>query len=100
MFDFTSRYYSIETATFTSAAGETVTYVRRRFLPPLGALPVLATISTVEGDRLDLIAGRTLGAGEQFWRLSDANPPMNPFDSTAQVGTAIDIPMPQSPGQK
>jgi len=97
MFDFTSRYYSIATATWTNSDGEVITYVRRRFLPPLDSIPILATVTTSQGDRLDTIASRTIGQGEQFWRLSDANTPLNPFDSAAQPGERIAIPMPQAP---
>ena len=100
MFDFTSRYYSIDTATWTNPEGEVITYVRRRFLPPLDSMTILATVTTSESDRLDLIASRTIGQGEQFWRLSDANTPMNPFDSTAEPGELVAIPMPQAPPQK
>ena len=99
MFDFTSRYYALDTAMWTGPDGEPITYVRRRFLPPLESLPVLAVVKTAEGDRLDIIAARTLGAGELFWRLSDANTAMNPFDSTATVGNLVAIPMPQPPSK-
>jgi hypothetical protein len=99
MFDFTSRYYYIDTATWTGPDGEPIIYIRRRFLPPLDSLPVLAVVKTTQGDRLDIIAARTLGAGELFWRLSDANTGMNPFDSTATVGSLVAIPMPQPPSK-
>jgi len=99
MFDFTSRYYSVQTATWTSADGEVITYVRRRFLPPLDSQPILASLTTSQGDRLDLIAARTLGAGEQFWRISDANAVMNPLESTRKPGSVINIPMPSPTGK-
>jgi hypothetical protein len=100
MFDFTSRYYSLDTATLTDANGQVITYVRRRFLPALENLQILATVTVGQGDRLDLISARTLGAPEQFWRLSDANTTMNPLYTTVDVGTVVKVPMPQAPGAK
>ena len=69
MFDFTSRYNTIETATFTDTDGRVVTYKRRRFLPPIETMQILAEITVTQGDRVDLITARTLGAPEQFWRV-------------------------------
>ena len=45
MFDYTSRYANLETATLTTSDGHTVTYVRRRFLPPLDTLQVVAEVT-------------------------------------------------------
>jgi len=45
-------------------------------------------------DRLDLIAARTVGAAEQFWRIADANAALNPFDLTAMPGEQVRIPAP------
>ncbi len=96
MFDFTSRYYSIETTTLTEADGRVIAYVRRRFLPPLDSMQLLTDVTVVQGDRLDIITGRTLGAPEQFWWVCDANSSMNPFDLAAQMGRTVHIPMPQA----
>ncbi len=62
MFDPGSRYYTIDTATTTASDGRTIAYVRRRFLPQGETLPLLGEVTVAQGDRLDLIAGRTLGA--------------------------------------
>lgn len=94
MFDFTSRYASLETATFTTREGETVAYVRRRFLPPGETLPLLAEASLQSGERLDLFAFRTLGDPLAFWRIADANNAINPFD-LEQDGTPLRVPVPQ-----
>ena len=96
MFDFTSRYDSIETTTLVDADGRVTAYKRRRFLPPSGTLQTLAEIRVTQGDRPDLITARTLGAAEQFWRVCDANSAMNPFDLTAEIGSTVRIPMPQA----
>lgn len=94
MFDYTSRYTTIETATLTTADGRTVTYVRRRFLPPLDTLQIIAEVTVSDPDRLDLITARTVGAPEQFWRIGDANVALNPFDLTATPGERVKIPAP------
>jgi hypothetical protein len=96
MFDFTSRYDSIETTTLVDADGRVTAYKRRRFLPPGGSLQTLAEIKVMQGDRPDLIAARTLGVPEQFWRVCDANSVMNPAELTAEIGSTVRIPMPQA----
>ena len=100
MFDYTSRYYALETATATLPDGRAVSYKRRRFLPQPGALPLLAEVTVTQGDRIDLITGRTLGQPEQFWRICDANSAMNPFDLTAEseIGRVLRVPLPQGQG--
>jgi hypothetical protein len=49
----------------------------------------------VQGDRLDLIAARTLGDSEQFWRVCDANDAMDPHELTAEPGRAVRVPVPR-----
>jgi len=94
MFDYTSRYASLETATLTTSDGRTVTYVRRRFLPPLDTLQIVAEVTVNDPDRLDLITARTVGAPEQFWRIGDANAALNPFELTDTPGETVKIPAP------
>jgi hypothetical protein len=96
MFEPTSRYYTLETATFTTADGRVIVYNRRRFLPQGDTMTVLAEIAVTQGDRLDLITARTLGAPEQFWRVCDANNAMHPADLTTEIGRVLRIPMPQA----
>ena len=95
MFASTSRYYSIETTATVTAQGRTIVYARRRFLPQGTDMPLLAEVTVIEGDRLDLIAARTLGDPEQFWRICDANNAMNPFDLTRENGRSLRIAIPQ-----
>jgi len=95
MFDPTSRYFRIETSTVTTPDGETITYVRRRFLPRGENQPLLAEITVNDGDRLDLIAHRNLGAPEAFWRVCDANNAMNPGDLLAEPGETLRVAVPQ-----
>ena len=96
MFDSTSRYYAIDTATMTTNDGRTIVYVRRRFLPQGETLSLLGEVTTAQGDRLDLIASRTLGAAEAFWRVCDANNAMNPFDLTDEPGRVLRVPVPNA----
>ncbi len=93
MFAPTSRYASIDTVTLTQG-DRTIAYKRRRFLPRGADLPLLSTAVVLDGDRLDLIAARTLGDPEQFWRVCDANDAMNPADLETP-GRSLRVPMPQ-----
>ena len=95
MFDTTSRYASLETASYTAAEGQTIPYKRRRFLPRGASLQLLTEVTTSQDDRLDLITARTLGDPEQFWRVCDANDAMNPFDLVAEPGLRLKVPVPQ-----
>lgn len=98
MFNYTSRYDKLETATLALPDGREARYKRRRFLPPGAPKPLLVEVTVTEGDRLDLITARTLGDPEHFWRVADANDAMNPFDLTAEAGRVLRVPVPQ-PGE-
>ena len=95
MFETTSRYAPLPTATHTDALGRTQTYVCRRFLPQGEQQPLLVEVTVTEGDRLDLIATRTLGDPLQFWRICDANDAMNPYDLTDEPGRVLRVSVPQ-----
>ena len=95
MFDNDSRYYVLETVTYTAASGKVVSYKRRRFLPQGQELRLLVEVTVNEGDRLDTISNRTIGDPEQFWRIGDANNAMNPFELTTEPGSSLRVPVPQ-----
>jgi nucleoid-associated protein YgaU len=95
MFNQNSRYYKIETDTLTDAGGRQIAYKRRRFLPRAEDLQTLTEVTVVQADRLDLIAVRTLGDPEQFWRICDASDAMNPPDLLVQPGKSVRVPIPQ-----
>jgi hypothetical protein len=95
MFEHTSRYHEIETVTMTMEDGREVTYVKRRFLPQGDEMPLLVETTVQQGERLDQITARTLGAPEQFWRVCDANNAMNPLELVDEAGKTIRIPVPQ-----
>jgi hypothetical protein len=78
MFEPNSRYYFTPQNTYTNENGEEIKHLRRRILPQGDQQPLLTNISPLEGDRLDLIAHRTLGDPLAFWRICDANNTMHP----------------------
>lgn len=94
MFESNSRYYPLETAIYTMPDGRIVAYKRRRFLPRGEEMDLLVEATVTEGDRLDLITGRTLGDPEFFWRICDANDAMNPFDLVAEINRKLRVPVP------
>ena len=96
MFQPTSRYYELETVTFTTAGGRSIAYKRRRFLPPANIDVIIAEHTVTDSDRLDNITAQYLGDPEQFWRLCDANNVMHPQELTAEIGRKIRIAMPQA----
>ncbi|MBI1259061.1 MAG: LysM domain-containing protein [Chloroflexi bacterium] len=91
----TSRYYGVETATLTSPAGETIVYLRRRFIPPPEMYELLVEHTVTAGERLDNITTQHLGDPEQFWRVADANNVLDPAELTETVGQRIRITLPQ-----
>jgi hypothetical protein len=94
-FDPSSRYAGLETATYTAPGGQPVTYVTRRFLPQGEKLALLAEAPVNAGDRLDLLAYRTLGDPLQFWRIADANNALHPWDLLDRPGRSLRVPVPQ-----
>lgn len=98
MFTETSRYYNLETASLQTAEGREIRYKRRRFLPQGEQLPLLVEVTVEQADRLDLIAVRTLGDSEQFWRICDANNAMSPSSLLAEAGRKLRVPMAQFEG--
>jgi nucleoid-associated protein YgaU len=91
MFEPNSRYFDIETATFTARGGRTIAYIRRRFVPQAAGLATIGEVTIRQGDRLDLIAAQQLGDPELFWRIADANNAMEPFELTEEPGRKLRI---------
>jgi hypothetical protein len=90
-----SRYYGIETASFEQENGETVVYLKRRFVSPASRFSTLQEHTFTEGERLDTITHQYLGDPEQFWQICDANNVMNPDELTETVGRKIRITLPE-----
>ncbi len=99
MFETTSRYYALETAIAEIAAPDgttrTLSYRRRRFLPPPGEGETVVEHSYAQGERLDVITARYLGDPTQFWRICDANLVLRPGELEAEVGRLIRVALPQ-----
>jgi hypothetical protein len=91
----TSRYYGIETVTVQRSATESITYLRRRFLPPPERFAVLKEHVVVDGERLDQVAAQELGDPEAFWRIADANGAMRPGALTETPGRRLRITLPE-----
>lgn len=91
----TSRYSGIETATLETVEGETVIYLRRRFVPQPERFTVLQEHTVVQGDRLDNITARYLNDPEQFWRICDANRALRPDELTETIGRKLRITLPE-----
>ena len=94
LFPQNSRYQGIDTGTFTSPNGQTIVYLRRRFVPPPSTFSVLQQHTVAQGERLDNLAWEFLGDPLLFWRLCDANGAMRP-EELEVAGRALAITLPQ-----
>jgi hypothetical protein len=94
LFPPSSRYSGIETAKLETADGETVIYLRRRFVPRPERFALLREHVVTQGDRLDNVAAQQVGDPEQFWRLCDANRVMLP-DELIEIGRRLRITLPE-----
>lgn len=90
----TSRYAGLEIAKI-ELGGETLSYVRRRFVPLPERLAIIGGHTVVQGERLDHIAARHLGDPELFWRICDGNRAMRPDALTETVGRVLAITLPE-----
>ena len=91
----TSRYFGIDVAVHVRADGVEIPYLRRRLLPPAERLTVLSEHEVSEGDQPDLLAFRYFGDAEQWWRIADANPVLDPVELTATPGRRLRITLPE-----
>jgi hypothetical protein len=91
----TSRYATVETATWTAPNGRQVVYLRRRWVGPPENFSLLAEHLVAQGDRLDNLAAAYLGDAEQFWRICDANAALRPGELTDELGRALRITLPE-----
>ena len=92
-----SRYENIADTTYTTGDGRTIRYKRMRLIPQGPLAPRLFT-SVQQGERPDLLAFRTVGDPEQFWRLCDLNLVQRPVDLTAEPGALVAVPAPEGGG--
>jgi hypothetical protein len=94
-FPATSRYYEIDITTMKLPDGETVAYLRRRFIPDPGLFSLLQYHTVTQGQRLDQITAKYMTDPEQFWRICDANAAMRPDELTETVGRQLRITLPE-----
>ena len=89
-----SRYNTVTTNTLV-VDGNTIVYLRRRFVPPPSQFALLGLYAVKQGDRLDNLAAQFFGDPLLFWRLCDANGAMRPGELTDTVGEQLRITLPQ-----
>ena len=98
MFDSSSRYYGLETATLavTDPDGlpRTIAYARRRFVPPLADATRVVEHRFAAGERLDTVTARYLGDPTQFWQICDANLVLRP-EELEDIGRVIHVALPR-----
>ncbi|AXG81891.1 tail protein X [Streptomyces paludis] len=94
----TSRYHGIGQSVHTTADGQEIPYTPRRILPPPERLVQIDEHVVADGDRADNLANRYLGDAEQWWRIADANPVMDPADLTRTPGRVLRITLPDHTG--
>jgi hypothetical protein len=90
----TSRYYDTEIAVHTTKDGTEVRYAKHRLLPPLPAEDDTTTHTVTENERPDHLGHRYVGDAEQWWRIADGNPVLDPRELTAEPGRTIAVPRP------
>jgi hypothetical protein len=94
MFDSSSRYAHLPTYVYDTEGDERIPYTARRFLPLAEELLLLSETRTVQHDRLDLIAARTLGDPLLYWQICDASTAMNPVELLEPPGRKLSVPLP------
>jgi hypothetical protein len=99
VFDETSRYAPIETATLERLDADgrprVIAYKRRRFVPSTRGTATLVEHRYADGERVDTITARYFGDPTQFWQICDANEVLRPSELTDAVGRTITIAMPR-----
>jgi hypothetical protein len=98
VFDPTSRYANVETATLerldSDGRPRLIAYLRRRLIPPAGSAPTLVVHAFAAGERLDTITAAYFGDPTRFWQICDANEVLRPVELTDEIGHRIVVPLP------
>jgi len=94
-FSLSSRYNTTEMATMQGSNGESIVYLKRRFVPPSERFSLLQEHKVKEGERLDNITAQYIGDPERFWQICDANDAMDPGKLTEEPGDKIKITLPE-----
>jgi hypothetical protein len=90
-----SRYSAVQTATLETPDGQTIIYLRRRFVPSPDRFSLLQEVTVTQGDRIDTLAARLIGDPELFWQLADSNRAMQPEDLAATPGRKLRVTLPE-----
>jgi hypothetical protein len=99
MFDPTSRYYNLDTATISvpdadeESGTREIRFVRRRFIARSENITTLAEHTVAQGERLDQITARYTGDPTQFWRICDVNNVVEP-EELEEIGRVVAIAVP------
>lgn len=87
-----SRYYGTEIGVYTLPDGTAVRYAKRRILPALPDPEDVRGHIVSAGERPDLLGQAYFGDPEQWWRVADLNPVLDPRELTAEPGHVIAVP--------
>jgi hypothetical protein len=95
-----SRYHTTPIRIVTDADGRETAVLARRMVPKPEAFVVQSEYAIRAGDRLDVVAWRTIGDAEAFWQLADANRALHPaaIVTDENVGRRLLVPMPLGAG--
>src|SRR5258707_9777311 len=75
----TSRYRGVALSRYALRPGDPgVPYVLRRFIPQRRDIAIAAVHIVQAGERPDLLAARSFGDAELYWRIADANAVTDP----------------------
>ena len=89
-----SRYLGVEVRKMT-VEGREVSCLARRFVPGPEKYSTLGIVAIEAGDRPDLLAYRTIGDPEQYWKIADANAVLHPMELTEVVGRRVRLTLPE-----
>jgi len=95
LFTPSSRYKDTTVATMEGNDGESIVYLKRRFVPKAETFTLLGEHTVTEGERIDNIANQHLGDPERFWQICDANDVLHPDELSKTPGHRIRITLPQ-----
>lgn len=95
LFPPTSRYHGLDTIKMEMPDGNTLVYLKRRFIPQPEEFQLLQEHSVTQGERLDNVTAHYMNDPELFWRICDANRAMVPNELTQTVGRRLRITLPE-----
>ena len=92
-----SRYSQVEVASLNVTRNGLVTqisYLRRRFIPPVTGQVTFVRHTVRQGDRIDNITTKYLTDPTLFWRICDFNEVLRPNELTDTLARVIEIALP------